>query len=175
MYYLFTGSDHGGYLLYSSAFTSQQTAIAVILSETLPATTNTGGCLTFWYIIRGSNLGRVEVTIYNSKGPVPVWSLGYVDQGESWQFASVGFYSDEDYNVSRSFLCSNTRFVFLLIVKIFIDGSISTQTQGYYAIDDIDIRDSYCGTTPANAAVDVLTTPAPATRPPASTQSLFCR
>ena len=65
-------------------------------------------------------------------------------------------------------------FVFLLIVKIFIDGTISTQTQGYYAIDDIDIRDSYCGTIPSNAAVDVITTPAPATRPPASTQSLFC-
>lgn len=100
MYFLFIGSDHGQYLLYSSAFTSQQTAIAGILSETLPATTNTGNCLTFWYIIRGSNLGRLEVSIYNVNGPKAVWSLGYADQGESWQFASVGFYSDEDYNVS---------------------------------------------------------------------------
>lgn len=63
--------------------------------------------------------------------------------------------------------------VFLLLVKIFIDGTISSQTQGYYAVDDIDVRDSYCGTIPANAAVEVLTTPSPATRPPASTQSLF--
>jgi hypothetical protein len=47
--------------------------------------------------------------------------------------------------------------------------------QGYYAIDDIDIRDSYCGTSPANAAVDTLTTPSPATRPPTSSQSLFLK
>ena len=35
--------------------------------------------------------------------------------------------------------------------------------QGYYAIDDIDIRDNYCGTNPANAVVNNLTTPSPAT------------
>ncbi len=54
-----------------------------------------------------------------------------------------------------------------------IIGGISIYTQGYYAIDDIDIRDSYCGTTPANAAVDISPTPAPPTRPSTSTQSLF--
>ncbi len=53
-----------------------------------------------------------------------------------------------------------------------IFGGISVLTQGYYAIDDIDIRDSYCGTYPPNAAVDTLTTPSSVTRPPASTQSL---
>jgi hypothetical protein len=57
-------------------------------------------------------------------------------------------------------------------VKIVIFGGISALTQGYYAIDDIDIRDSYCGTYPPNAAVDTLTTPSSVTRPPASTQSL---
>jgi hypothetical protein len=46
-------------------------------------------------------------------------------------------------------------------------------TQGYYAIDDIDIRDSYCGTTPVTASVDILTTPATVTRPTTAFQSLF--
>jgi len=45
--------------------------------------------------------------------------------------------------------------------------------QGYYAIDDIDIRDSYCGTSPANAVVNSLTTPATVTRPTTAFQSLF--
>jgi len=45
--------------------------------------------------------------------------------------------------------------------------------QGYYAIDDIDIRDSFCGTSPANAAVNSLTTPATVTRPTTPFQSLF--
>jgi hypothetical protein len=45
--------------------------------------------------------------------------------------------------------------------------------QGYYAIDDIDIRDSYCGTSPANAAAGTLTTPASVPRPTTSYQSLF--
>jgi len=47
--------------------------------------------------------------------------------------------------------------------------------QGYYAIDDIDIRDSYCGTNPANAAVDTLTTPTAVPRPTTSYQSLFIK
>ena len=45
--------------------------------------------------------------------------------------------------------------------------------QGYYAIDDIDIRDSYCGINPASAAVDILTTPQTVTRPTTPFQSLF--
>ena len=47
--------------------------------------------------------------------------------------------------------------------------------QGYYAIDDIDIRDSYCGTNPANAAVDILTTPTAVPRPTTSYQSLLIK
>ena len=44
--------------------------------------------------------------------------------------------------------------------------------QGYFAIDDVDIRDIYCGTTPSIAAMNnSLTTPGPTTRPQASTQS----
>ena len=46
-------------------------------------------------------------------------------------------------------------------------------SQGYYAIDDIDIRDSYCGTTPITASVEILTTPATVTRPTTAFQSLF--
>lgn len=45
--------------------------------------------------------------------------------------------------------------------------------QGYFAIDDIDIRDSFCGTTPTNAGMTVLTTPATVTRPTTAAQSLL--
>jgi hypothetical protein len=45
--------------------------------------------------------------------------------------------------------------------------------QGYYAIDDIDIRDSFCGTSPTTAGVNSLTTPATVTRPTTAFQSLF--
>ena len=44
--------------------------------------------------------------------------------------------------------------------------------QGYYAIDDIDIRDSYCGTSPPSATVNILTTPQTVTRPTTAFQSL---
>ena len=44
--------------------------------------------------------------------------------------------------------------------------------QGYYAIDDIDIRDSFCGATPVYAGVDKLTTPQVMTRPTTPFQSL---
>ena len=76
--------------------------MAVIQSETFPATSRTGRCLTFWYVIRGSQLGQVEVRMSNSKGAPLIWSLGITDQGESWHFASVGYYSDEEYNVKQS-------------------------------------------------------------------------
>ena len=107
------GSDHGQYLLFSSAFTSQQIAAAVIQSETFPATTHTGFCLTFWYIIRGTNLGRVEVSVSNRKGTTIVWSLGDIDHGESWQFASVGYYSDEEYNVGECLCFERKIWIFL--------------------------------------------------------------
>lgn len=45
------------------------------------------------------------------------------------------------------------------------------QTQGYYAIDDIDIRDGFCGTTPEYATRDRLTTPSSGTRPTTAAQS----
>jgi hypothetical protein len=45
--------------------------------------------------------------------------------------------------------------------------------QGYYAIDDIDVRDSYCGTTPAGAGIDVLTTPRTVTRPTTAFQRML--
>jgi hypothetical protein len=45
--------------------------------------------------------------------------------------------------------------------------------QGYYAIDDIDVRDSYCGLTPNSAGQDVLSTPPTVSRPTTAFQSLF--
>ncbi|UJR31098.1 hypothetical protein I4U23_018606, partial [Adineta vaga] len=140
------GNDKGQYLLLSSAFTNQQSVVAVILSETFAPTSRAGRCLTFWYFMRGSQLGRVDVNITTDKDTSMIWSFGTVDQGDSWLFASVGYYSDEDHAIA-------------------IEGSVTAQMQGYYAIDDIDIRDSYCGTNPTNAAVSVLTTPATVTRP----------
>jgi hypothetical protein len=62
-----------------------------------------GRCLTFWYVMRGNQLGQVEVTLSNSKNPTTIWKIGGMDQGELWHFASVGFYSDEDYNVKIIF------------------------------------------------------------------------
>jgi hypothetical protein len=54
-----------------------------------------------------------------------------------------------------------------------IEGTVLPQMQGYYAIDDIDIRDSYCGTTPIIATVDILTTPRTMTRPTTAYQFCF--
>ena len=97
---LSVGNDKGQYLLISSAFTNQQTSISVLQSETFPAASRAGRCLTFWYVIRGNQLGHVEIAVSNNQGSTTVWSLGMTDQGESWQFASVGYYSEEDHNVS---------------------------------------------------------------------------
>ncbi|CAM4935869.1 unnamed protein product [Rotaria socialis] len=116
------GSDQGQYLLLSSSYTNQQSVVAVIQSETFPSTSTSGRCLTFWYVLRGNQLGRVDVNISTSQNTYMIWSLGSVSQGESWQFVSVGYYADEDHN-------------------IVIEGSVSAQMNGYYAIDDIDIRD----------------------------------
>ncbi|CAF0847412.1 unnamed protein product, partial [Rotaria sordida] len=140
------GSDQGQYLLLTSSFTNTQSVVAVVQSETFPPTSRAGRCLTFWYIIRGSQLGRVDVNITTSQDTYMIWSLGTTDQGESWKFASVGYYTDDDHN-------------------IVIEGTVSSQMQGYYAIDDIDIRDSYCGTNPSMATVTILTTPQTITRP----------
>ncbi len=63
--------------------------------------------------------------------------------------------------------------LFFFFEQILIEGSVTSQMQGYYAIDDIDIRDSYCGTSPAIAAISSLTTPATVTRPTTAFQSLF--
>lgn len=95
------GNDQGQYLFLSSSFTNQKDVIAVLQSETFPAASHAGRCLTFWYIIRGTQLGRVEISITNSKATTLIWALGTTDQGDTWQFASVGFYSDEEYSVRR--------------------------------------------------------------------------
>jgi hypothetical protein len=73
----------------------------VIQSETFPATSTAGRCLTFWYVIRGYQLGRVDVNITTSKDSFMIWSLGTTNQGDDWKFASVGYYVNEDYNVKR--------------------------------------------------------------------------
>ncbi len=99
---MYIGNDQGQYLFLSSAFTSQLSTYSLIQSETFPATTRTGACLTFWYVIRGNQLGHVEVTIATLGSVHRVWSLGTTDQGESWHFASVGYYSDGDYNVRKN-------------------------------------------------------------------------
>jgi hypothetical protein len=52
--------------------------------------------------------------VSNSKDSIPIWRLGTVDQGESWQFASVGYYSDEDYNVKIIFV------VVVVVMKYFL-------------------------------------------------------
>lgn len=86
-------------MLLSSAFTNKQPAVAVVQSETFPSTSRVGRCLTFWFVIRGNQLGRVDVNITTAQNSYMVWSFGEIDQGPSWKFASVGYYSDEDHNV----------------------------------------------------------------------------
>ena len=73
--------------------------VAVIQSETFPPTSRAGRCLTFWYIMRGSQLGRVDVSISTSKDTSMIWSLSTTSQGDTWNFASIGFYTDDDYTV----------------------------------------------------------------------------
>lgn len=56
-----------------------------------------------------------------------------------------------------------------------IEGNVSPQMNGFYAIDDIDIRDSYCGVSPIEASVTSLTTPQTATRPTTPATSRLIR
>ncbi|CAF1276484.1 unnamed protein product [Adineta steineri] len=133
------GNTQGQYLFLNSLFTAQQTVVAVIQSETFEPTSRAGRCITFWYVMRGSQLDHVDVNITSTQGTTMIWSFGTVDQGESWHFASVGYYADIEHN-------------------IVIEGTVTAQMQGYYAIDDIDIRDNYCETHPTNAVVTILTT-----------------
>ncbi|CAF4874237.1 unnamed protein product, partial [Rotaria socialis] len=69
-------SDQGQYLLLSSSYTNQQSVVAVIQSETFPSTSTSGRCLTFWYVLRGNQLGRVDVNISTSQNTYMIWSLG---------------------------------------------------------------------------------------------------
>jgi hypothetical protein len=57
--------------------------------------------------------------------------------------------------------------------QIIIEGAVPAQMDGYYAIDDIDVRDSYCGLSPNSAGQDVLSTPPTVSRPTTAFQSLF--
>jgi hypothetical protein len=95
----FSGTDQGQYLILSSLFTNKQTFIAVMQSETFSATTSAGRCLTFWYVIRGSGLGRIDVNITTSDSTTMIWSLGTEDQGIEWKYASVGYYINSAHEV----------------------------------------------------------------------------
>ena len=106
-FFFTVGSENGQYLFLNSPVASQQTIVAIIQSETFPAASLAGRCLTFWYIIRGSALGRVDVNITTSQDTYMIWSLGGVAQGVAWSFASVGYYVDDDYTVTRSRHCEN--------------------------------------------------------------------
>jgi hypothetical protein len=140
------GTETGQYLLLSSAFTNQESVVAVVQSETFPPTSTVGQCLTFWYVLRGNQLGSLDVNISTGQESVKIWTTGSIDQGDSWDFGSMGFYIEQEYN-------------------IVIGGSINALTQGYYAIDDIDLRDGYCGVSPTGASVTHLTTPQTVTCP----------
>jgi hypothetical protein len=50
--------------------------------------------------MRGNQLGRVQVTIQVNQNSYVIWSFGSLNQGDAWQFASVGYYADEDHHVS---------------------------------------------------------------------------
>ena len=94
------GNDQGQYLFLSSSFINQQSlVVAVIQSESFPPTSRAGRCLTFWYVFRGYQLGRVHVNITTNQDTYMIWSFGTLTQDDSWKFASVGFYADQNYNV----------------------------------------------------------------------------
>jgi len=99
IYIYWIGSDQGQYLFLSSSFFDQQSVVAVVQSENFSPTSRAGRCLTFWYVIRGSQLGRVDVNITTSQETTMIWSFGTLDQGEAWHFASVGYYTDAEHNV----------------------------------------------------------------------------
>ncbi|CAF4714710.1 unnamed protein product, partial [Rotaria sp. Silwood2] len=73
-------------------------------------------------VIHGNQVARVDVNITTARDTNMIWSFGTQDQGESWYFALIDSYADVNHN-------------------IIIKGTITAQMPGYYAIDDIDIRE----------------------------------
>lgn len=76
----------------------------MVQSETFPPTSMTGRCLTFWYIARGNQLGRLDVNITTAQNTYLIWSVSDLISFQTWQYASVGFYTDQDYNVNYLFV-----------------------------------------------------------------------
>jgi hypothetical protein len=88
-------TDH--YLFIESSSPAQPGYKARIISKTFPPTS--GRCLSFWYHMRGSSIGELNVYSQTKGGGLrKLWNRTG-EQNNTWQRAQVSLFVDTDYEV----------------------------------------------------------------------------
>ncbi|XP_031549766.1 uncharacterized protein LOC116287250 [Actinia tenebrosa] len=89
-------SKTGSYLYAEASGPAQAGDKARLLSKTFKATE--GRCLSFWYHMKGSGMGTLNVHIQDGNGERQVWSVSG-NKGDQWQPGELTITSPTDYKV----------------------------------------------------------------------------
>ncbi len=146
------GDLSGSYLFIEFSKAEDRGEVAFLSSEVFQySTAPKGRCFTFWYYMKGVDMGSLSVQIVDktSQKYSTVWRLSGKDLGDGWNYGSIGFYVENEYFI---------RFI-----------GVSGGAPGSIAIDDLMFLDaSYCSLSPSEAYADA-SLPVPVTttvRPP---------
>lgn len=135
-----TFKNSTGHYTYIDSTSRQPGDNAIILSQLLAPTSDSGQCLTFYFSYLGSPTYSLRVLTreYNNTAQLK-WKIDGSQPYLGWNFAQVGLYTDDYY-------------------KILIEGILDTGLNGYAAIDDISLRNGFCSiTVPSNAGQGLTT------------------
>ncbi|XP_037797162.1 MAM and LDL-receptor class A domain-containing protein 1-like [Penaeus monodon] len=141
----------GGHYLVLDSHEAGEHRMAALRSHLLPG--HGAYCLSFYYFMKGSHVGRLEVRTWSSVGGLSgsekvVWVLYGAREG-TWQYGSVGITAEED-------------------VWIAFQGSVLSAGGGDIGLDDITVSKEACGVQPPEA--EVSPSEPPETEPPVITE-----
>ncbi|XP_070566390.1 MAM and LDL-receptor class A domain-containing protein 1-like [Ptychodera flava] len=135
------GNENGTYI-YAETSNAAKNINAVLVSEPFMNQPGTYKCLEFWYHMRGTTVGILDVDQMVGKNKSLVWSLSG-EQGNDWLYGRVSLSQKSDYQIMFTMTTAGN--------------------QGDIGLDDIAVTDGYCSPLPDGAAPTVLPTSAPTT------------
>jgi hypothetical protein len=149
-----TFKNESGSYIYLASKGQSSGDTAIIFSEMYPPESESGVCMSFYYQISGGNFNlkktksvrltlfifclvardRLEIQLieYNEYEPTTLWQLTGTQPYTYWNYAQLGFFTNEYY-------------------MMFIKGQVGNSATGYSAIDDIHFSNGYCSPLPVEA------------------------
>eukprot|EP00794_Sanderia_malayensis_P017044 gene17044-18759_t len=153
-----TGTTKGSYVYIETSSPRTSGQIAWLVSEAFTPTSSSGRCIKFWYHMKGSTIGTLNVVLRTQNGTrYPVWSLSGTQAGV-WNYGQAPIRSTVEYQMLFEGVCGNS-----------FSGDI--------ALDDVEFSNFACTNQPSGSVPVAPTTIAPSTaattRPPTPAPSVW--